>query len=352
MLKKQAAFAVPGALTTKTGGYLYDLNLLNSLRKAGWDVAHVALPDGFPDPGVARMDEAMAMLRAVPGDHPVIVDGLAFGAIDPEAVKTVAAPIIALTHHPLALEPGLSPDRAAHLAQRERANLALARHVVVPSPHVGRVLVRDFSVPAEKLTVAEPGVARKKSVTRPAVQPTVPLILSVGLIAPRKGHDVLLRALARVRDLSWQATIVGRTHAPDTLADLIALTEELDLTSRVSLAGEVSDDHLQALYQSAAVFALATRYEGYGMVFAEALCHGLPILSCRTGAVPDTVPESAGRLVDIDDDAAFARGLRALLCDQSLRARLSNAARQAAERLPTWDDTARVVAGVLQQVVG
>uniref|UniRef100_UPI0028B10A8F glycosyltransferase family 4 protein n=1 Tax=Microbacterium sp. TaxID=51671 RepID=UPI0028B10A8F len=97
--------------------------------------------------------------------------------------------------------------------------------------------------------------------------------------------------------------------------------------------------------------SLATRYEGYGLVFDEALAHGLPIVSCRTGAVPETVPPDAGVLVAPDDPVAFADALRTLLVDRAHRARLAAAAARAGARLPTWEDTAEVAAGVLDAVL-
>ena len=100
------------------------------------------------------------------------------------------------------------------------------------------------------------------------------MILSVGIQHPRKGHDVLLRALARLPDLAWTAVIVGPAYDPEHAAALSALCAELGLESRVRFAGSVSVAERDALYSRASVFALATRYEGYGLVFDEALAHG------------------------------------------------------------------------------
>jgi glycosyltransferase involved in cell wall biosynthesis len=110
----------------------------------------------------------------------------------------------------------------------------------------------------------------------------------------------------------------------------------------------VPQAELETLYAEASVFALATRYEGYGIVFDEALAHGLPIVTCRTGAVPDTVPEAAGLLVPPEDAAAFAGALGALLSDATERARLAAASAAAGRALPGWDDTARAASAVLQ----
>ncbi|WYK05981.1 glycosyltransferase [Cereibacter sphaeroides f. sp. denitrificans] len=183
---------------------------------------------------------------------------------------------------------------------------------------------------------------------RAPVQP--PLILSVGILVPRKGHDVLLEALARIRDLDWQARIVGAPWFPETAAALQAQRTALGLEARVSFTGELGEADLRALFRQATLFALATRHEGYGMVFPEALLHGLPIVACATGAVPDTVPADAGLLVPPDDPTAFAAALRRLLEDAATRQRLAGAATRAGGALPRWADTAAIAGVVLDRL--
>ncbi|MBC7181474.1 MAG: glycosyltransferase family 1 protein, partial [Roseovarius sp.] len=101
------AFAVPGDLETTTGGYLYDRRLAEALRARGLEVRHLRLGDSFPHPTARDMADALAQLAALPRDCPALVDGLAYGALDPEGVARLSAPMVALVHHPLALEPGL-----------------------------------------------------------------------------------------------------------------------------------------------------------------------------------------------------------------------------------------------------
>ena len=72
------------------------------------------------------------------------------------------------------------------------------------------------------------------------------------------------------------------------------------------MRGAVGDDELARLHAEADVFVLASRHEGYGMAFAEAINHGLPVIGTRAGAIPETVPAGAGILVDPDDAPALA----------------------------------------------
>ncbi len=343
------ALALPGALETLTGGSFYDRRLVGSLRGAGHGVAVVTLPDGFPDPGAAAMASAVAQLAAQPAGRVVIVDGLAFGALPTAAVAGIAAPLVALVHHPLAMEPGLDPAVAEALWRRERDNLALARHVLVPSGHVAGLLVARYGVPRARIEVLEPGVDRPAAAEVARAVP--PLILSVGLLDPRKGHDVLITALEGLGDLDWQAVIAGTPRDAAHVAALEAQLAASPLRGRIRLAGRVSMEERDRLYAQASVFALATRYEGYGIVFNEALLAGLPIVSCRAGAVPDTVPAEAGLLVPPDDPAAFAAALRVVLTDAARRAAMAGAARRAGAALPGWDAVARRAAEVLARVV-
>jgi glycosyltransferase involved in cell wall biosynthesis len=211
------AFAIPGDIATLTGGYIYERRLLQGLRAAGHDVHHLELPASFPDPSAADMATAVAALAQVPPDRPLILDGLVFGSIDTGGLGQVRAPVVAMIHHPLALETGLTPDRRDHLFRTERDNLRLALHVVVPSPHTRRILADRYDVPPDAITVLRPGVDRPRLPPAPA---TPPLILSVGILHPRKCHDILLDALSLLSDLDWQAVIVGNPWDRDHAAAL------------------------------------------------------------------------------------------------------------------------------------
>lgn len=340
------AFAVPGDIRTLTGGYLYDRRLADALGASGLDLRHLTFGNSFPHPTASDMDDALTQLCALPPECPALVDGLAFGALDTARLAQVVAPLIALVHHPLALESGLNAEQARRMAARETANLALARHIVVTSPHVARLLENAYGVAASRISIAQPGFA-VPPVEGPRRDAVPPLILSVGILARRKGHDILLRALAGIMDLDWQARIVGRAHEPETSRALHDLTDRLGLSARVHFAGEVSQETLDRLYRKASIFALATRYEGYGIVFGEAMGHALPIVSTRAGAVPDTVPPKAGLLVPPEDAQAFADALRRLLGDADLRTACGASAHRYAKTLPGWTDTAKVVAGAL-----
>jgi FkbM family methyltransferase len=341
---RKAAFAIPGDINTVTGGYIYERRLLETLREIGHDVRHIVLGASFPDPTPSDMAHAVDALVALDPERALILDGLVFGSIETAGLAKVRAPIVAMIHHPLAIETGLSAARRDHLFKTERDNLTLATHVLVPSPHTAHILATQYGVAPSRITVAQPGTD-PHTATRTPSDP--PLILSVGIQHARKGHDILLRALADLRHLDWRAVIVGSTHDPSHAADLTGLVDELGLRNRVVIAGRIPQKALDTLYAQATIFALATRYEGYGIVFDEALSWGLPIVTCDTGAVSQTVPPDSGLLVPPDAPQEFAQAIKRLLSDHDLCRRMADAAQRASKMLPTWRDTAQTAGNVL-----
>ncbi len=341
-------FAVPGSLDQRTGGYTYDRCVIAELRRLGCDVDVVDLGDGFPRPAPDTVRQVLPRLRRVPADRPIVVDGLALGVL-PQAAQALRAThrVIALVHHPLALESGLTPEQAAVLRASERTALAAVRHVIVTSPATARILVADYGVPADAVTVALPG-SERVAAARKAPHNTIDL-LAVGAVVPRKGYDILIEALARLTDLDWQLVIAGDvTRDRDTAGELATTVVRKRLGPRVRMAGAVSDDELAALHRAADVFVLASRFEGYGMAYAAAIAHGLPVVGTKTGAIPETVPDGAGILVPPDDVAALAAALRIMITDAALRERCAAAARRAP--LPSWEEAAQAFLRVLQSI--
>lgn len=347
MNPRPVVFVIPGNIDNETGGYRYDRRLLKELRASGHQVFHRSLGSSYPNPSSADAHEAAEKLANLPTDCIAIIDGLALGALDPAVIAALPVPFVALIHHPLASEGGLDEKTRDFLYTTERQNLGRAAHVIVPSPHTATLLVADYGVPSANITVAQPGVDRRRFTPQPS---DPPMILSVGIQVPRKGHDVLLRALAEIVDLPWQVVIAGPVIDEAYAASLVRLRDDLGVSRRVQFAGQVPENELERLFCRASVFALATRFEGYGMVFAEAMVHGLPIVSCRTGAVPDTVPPAAGILVEPNEPRSFAEALARLLRDSTVHRSLSEGSARMGAELPEWSDTAHLVGLVLKGV--
>ncbi len=372
---------IPGDLDSPTGGYRYDRRILEGLSALGWRFRHCPLDASFPLPTPAALAEAGRVLAAIPDGGLVLVDGLAYGAIpDLAEAEGRRLRLVALVHHPLALETGLSPDRAAALRHSEIRALAQARLILVTSPFTARLLTgaEGWGVAMDRVRVVEPGVepvlAPGGGLHHPeggqAVSPTLgrgagitmisgglpptprPLrLLCVASLTPRKGHDLLLRALAGLTASPWHLDCIGSLDLdPAWARELFRWRDTWGLAGRVSFHGPLAAEDLGRHYGAADLFVLPSRFEGYGMVCAEALAHGLPILTTRAGALVDTVPPEAGLLVPPDDLPALQEALGRLLADEALRRRLTAGARAAALRLPTWEQSASAFSAALMAV--
>jgi glycosyltransferase involved in cell wall biosynthesis len=347
---RKVIFAAPGRLTTLTGGYAYDRRIIAELSLLDWVPEVIELGEGFPFPDTAERVQAQTRLAALPIDVPIVIDGLAFGAL-PEAAAQLAAShcLIALVHHPLALESGLSPSDSDALRASETDALGCARRVIVTSAFTARLIAADYRVPADRISVAPPGCDRA-SRARASVGGDVAL-LAVGAVVRRKGYDVLLAALAGLVDLSWNLTIVGDLDRDaDAVARLHLDIARFDLAGRVTIAGAVSAEHLAAHYEHADLFVHASRFEGYGMAIAEAIAHGVPVVATIAGAIPETVGNGAGALAPPDDINALASALRRLIEDSDERRRMADAAWEAAAKLPTWQRSAELFSRAIEVV--
>ncbi|MDX2143522.1 MAG: glycosyltransferase family 4 protein [Rhodospirillaceae bacterium] len=320
-----------------------------ALPATGWIPHHVQMPASFPQPSDADLATTRDVLSRLPRGGVALMDGLAFGALPRELIDSFDLKYVALVHHPLAQETGLHADDVERLMTSERAALGAASAIVATSRHTADQLMRDYAVPEGKLRVAFPGT---KPAPRAMPQNTSPCLLTVATLTHRKGHDVLIRALAVLKDLHWHSVLVGSLdRAPAVTANIRALMAAEGLEQRVTLCGEMDEHELDTVYAGADVFVLPSRHEGYGMAFAEALARGLPIVAGAAGAVIDTVPADAGLLVPSDDPMALAQALRRILTDHDLRRTLSDAAWTHGHRLPTWDDTAAAVSTALRSAL-
>jgi len=346
----EIVFAIPGDLSLPTGGYAYDRRLLREWRDMGVAARHLPLPGGFPNPSEAELSETGRALLAQSRDSVLLIDGLAYGAFPEGIAAGLAGRVVALVHHPLGLETGLTPAQATEFARRETAALRYAAAVVVTSETTKRLLVADFSVPAGRIVVAEPGVDPAERAVGSDGQSVE--LLAVGSLVPRKGYDVLIAALHGLADKPWLLTIVGADdRAPETTTALKAQIAASGLSERVRLAGALAPAELDAAYAGADLFVMPSLFEGYGMVLTEALARGLPILCTTGGAAAETAPDEAALKVPPGDVAALRAGLARLLDDGRERLRRADAAWQAAETLPRWRGTATIVADVCAKVV-
>jgi glycosyltransferase involved in cell wall biosynthesis len=348
---RACCFLIPGDWSTPTGGYTYDRRLVQSMRESGWEVEVLRLEGTWPAPDAQARAAASAMIGTLADGTRVVVDGLAFGALE-GVVRAHAERLrwLALVHHPLHLETGLDEIVRGRLLANESLALRLARRVVVTSASTAGD-VAAMGVPRERIAVVEPGTdpVRRTEDASTAVGIGPVRLLCVATLTPRKGHAVLLRALRGLSARGWELHNVGSlTRDPATAARLQEMSTVAPLAGRVFWHGAVDAATLQAHYAAADLLVLPSLHEGYGMVVAEALAAGLPVLASRAGALAHTVPAQAGLLVPPNDVAALQATVERLIAEPGLRAQLAAGARAAARHLPTWETQAARFAAVLE----
>jgi glycosyltransferase involved in cell wall biosynthesis len=254
-------------------------------------------------------------------------------------------PVVAMVHE----LPSVAGSVTANERKYEEPLLRSDRLISV-SEHGGSIL-ESRGVPTARIRVVPPGFDRFPTGSGAPVLGSPVCALCVAQWIPRKGILELVQAWALHERPEASLELIGETDADPAYAASVraAIADAPDASIIVS--GPVDDATLGDAYAAADLFVLPSRYEGYGVVYAEALAHGLPVIACDVGPVPELVGEEAAFLVPPGDAEALSGALDLLLKDAALRDRMSAAARRRAGELPRWEDTAAGFLRVLNEVV-
>jgi glycosyltransferase involved in cell wall biosynthesis len=331
-----------------SGGNAYDRRVCRTLAEIGWPVHIHAVPGSWPRPDAAAYAALAGVVQGIPDGALALLDGLvASTAAEVLVPQANRLRLVALVHMPLGQGTADGEARA-----REGAVLSAAASVVTTSAWSRRTLLELYSLPGERVHVAEPGV--DAAPLSPGTT-TAGALLCVAAVIPGKGHDVLLSALATMTDLSWDCLCVGSLDRDPAFAESLRRRISADqLGDRVRFAGPRTGVDLDRSYASADLLVLPSRVEAYGMVVTEALARGLPVVAADVGGVAEALGHGTGGirpglLVPLDDPAALAAALRTWLGDVEVRLTWRRAARERRASLPGWSSTTSVLAGVLAE---
>jgi glycosyltransferase involved in cell wall biosynthesis len=334
-----------------SGGNTYDRRLCRGLTALGWSVYEHAVPGDWPRPDAASLAALAGIVQRIPDAAAVLVDGLV-ASTAPELLVPQARRLrlVVLVHMPLGHRP--ADDGVGAARRRESAVLCAAAAVVTTSAWTRRRLLELYPLPADQVHVAAPAVDAAELATGTTAGGA---LLCVAAVTFDKGHDVLLDALATISDLCWHCLCVGSLdRAPAFVEALRRGSLDGGVEGRVSFPGPRIGVDLDRSYAAADLLVLASRAETYGMVVAEALARGLPVVAADVGGVTEALGHGAdgirpGLLVASEDAAALGAALRAWLGDAALRGRLRRAAGERRQSLRRWPATTSVIAGVLAE---
>ncbi len=246
-----------------------------------------------------------------------------------------------------------------------RRVLRSARLLVANSHNTARILQEEWPESSGKVHVLHPGVDTRRF--SPALRSATErarwnwhdktVLLTVGRLQKRKGHDMLLQALPIVQrhHPTVLYAIVGDGEERKPLEQL---TQQMGLQQSVQFWGEVPDEQLVELYQQADLFVLPNRtigrdFEGFGMVLLEAQACGLPVIAGRSGGTAETMLDGqTGLLVDCSRPEPLGEAIVGLLGAPSKRDQMGKKARQWVVEQFDWEvlkKKAREVFGLLEE---
>ncbi|HEV2781202.1 MAG TPA: glycosyltransferase family 4 protein [Actinophytocola sp.] len=332
-------FVLPGDVDDPaviSGGNVYGRRMCDHLNGR-----MVAVPGAWPlgDPDVLARS-----LAGLPDGEVVVIDGLvACGWPEIVAPSARRLRIAVVVHLPLGDEAGRAPAVAADLDLRERATLRAVGAVVVTSHWSARRVSEHHELDPGRVHVVAPGTDPAPLATGTDGRSE---LLCVAAVTPHKGQDLLVEALAMITDVPWACVCVGSLRRDPEFVDRVrGLIDRHGLAGRVELAGPRTGDALAGSYDAADLVVLPSVGETYGMVVADALMRGVPVLAAAVGAVPDTLGRASdgsvpGILLPERDPAAFAGALRRWLTEPDLPETLRASARDRRRALRGWDEAA------------
>jgi glycosyltransferase involved in cell wall biosynthesis len=340
-----------GSLETLSGGYLYDRQLVAYLRAAGAQVDILSLP--WRSYGAHLLDNMqLEWARQIARSHYdlLLEDELnhpSLFLLNTLLRRLCACPIISVVHHlrsaedhPASLLPLYRIVERRYLRSVDGFiyNSQTTRRIVeqelgTKAPHIVTYPAADHRQPPPREVVLET-LARRIHSSRPLQ------LLFVGNLIARKGLHTVLNALARQTSLKWHLHVAGSQEIDPTYsATMRHRANTLSLSKRITWHGRVSDDALAGLFTAADLLVMPS-YEGFGIVFLEAMAYGLPVFAANVGAAAEIVePGVNGYLIPIADDRTLAEQIALVQTNRVHLATLGYHARQRYESHPTWQES-------------
>lgn len=272
----------------------------------------------------------------------------------PTPVRTLSLPIVTTVHDVIpALYPQWFPRMMGLRLQRWlRVAAKAATHIIANSKNTARDLATlNLASPDTPITAIYPGSFLTSTATSDGLlQGDGAYILSVGTLEPRKNLATVLEAYALLLRGGVEPPKLLVAGAADWMAsDVEAYATRLGLSGKVELAGFVSDERLQALYQGATMLVFPSLYEGFGFPPLEAMSNGCPVIASSVSSLPEVVGE-AGVLVEPTNAAQLAEAMRQMLADPEWVERLRQRGYEQASRF-TWKQCAQETVAVYRQAV-
>ncbi len=326
-----------------SGGNRYDEELAAALRALGLDLREHDVTGPWPYPDPEDRERFAGMLAA--GDV-WLVDNIV-GSAAPEVIKSAVSAgrrVTLLMHYFPSDDPALPVSDRERLEISEGEAVRAASSVAVTSAWAAREVASCYG--RHDAVVAHPGIQPAEIAPGSVRDGGAPKLLWLARLTSQKDPLTLLDALTLLRDLQWTAQVVGPDAVDSALSEEVhRRIAEADLADRVEVSGPQTGDALNSTWKSTDLLVHTSRSETYGLVVSEALARGVPsVVAAGTGAVE---AQKVGATFHQGDAAALADELRRWLTDPHLQKRWRDDAIRLRTHLPTWSDTARIIASTL-----
>ena len=314
--------STPPTIEEGSGTWVGISVLRTAIVALGHEVALVAPPTPSR---IAFNLRARSILRAMSADALVgfDLDGVFVqrrGMLHVAAIKGVLA-------DEAEYESGISRMALSLQARLEGMHVRRADRVIATSLYSAGQIAKFYGIDRSRIRVVPELIdleVWERGLRAAPIETGRPRVLCVAHLYRRKRVDVLLRAFARMRG----DAVLRIAGAGPERSRLESLARQLSIAGRVDFLGHLPFAQLLGEYRNAAVFALPSAQEGFGIVFLEAMASSLPIVAARAAAVPEVVAGSTGILVPTSDDAALAAAITKLLDDASIRRTMGSAGRE------------------------
>lgn len=350
-----------GDLNTRTGGFLYDRKIREYLLESGDSVATCSLPWVSYSRRLMRGFSAELTNSSKWSSFDILLqDELAHPSllfVNRKLSSRDAPLIITIVHH-LRCSEKRSALKNLFYRVLEKSYLQSV-HGFIFNSHATRTSVQCLVEDNKPWTVAQPGGDRfgyamsEEEIRRRAFDPGPLQIVFLGNIIPRKGLHTLVEALARLKTQSWHLTVIGdMTHDPRYTARITERIDALGLNTDIEFAGSVDDGSVGECLRKSHLLAVPSSYEGFGIVYLEAMGFGLPVIGSMAGGATEIITHGKdGFLVPPGDTSSLSSYIDMLSRDRERLFAMGSAARRRFTGQPSWADTGRKVHQFLHSLV-
>ncbi len=282
--KSDIYFVYPGNINAKTGGYIYEKNILEYAKIRDINIRPIALSENYPFSTNNDIKYFLKILDKIDPDSKIIIDGLALEGMYSIFKKILTYNVIALIHHPLYLE--FKGQRSKKFLRLEKENFKKINKFIVTSKNTKNLLINEFKVLNNKISVVEPGIER---LTKYNFKNNSKIhFLTCGSIINRKNYLFLLKVLKPLDNFILE--IVGDTTRDISYyKKLKKFISKNSMNRKIIFHGAISDTKLAKLYSKTDCYISVSKYEGFGMSLANALIIKKPIITFFTNTILNTL---------------------------------------------------------------